>query len=92
MKGELIDEAVELACASLNWQAWELVAVRVADLRRETRLRFNAPTEVEACALTAVVQRPGGRVHTLEIEALFWISDGEWEIWDVQEAGGGRRD
>jgi hypothetical protein len=92
MKGELINQAIELACASLNWRACELISVRLVDRRQETRLRFNAPTEVEACALAAVVRRPGGRTHALEIEALFWISDGEWEIWDVQEDGGERRD
>ena len=92
MKGELFNEAVQLACASMGMTGCEVVAITVVDTRSETRLRFNAPTASEQSSIRATVRAPSGKLQYIEIEAIFWVMDREWEVWDCQVDGALRRD
>lgn len=92
MKGELINQAVELACASLGWAAYEITEVNIHDIRSETCLRFNAPAAVETCLLQAKVTVSPKMIYLIEIDAIFWMSQQEWELSNVQVVGALRRD
>lgn len=92
MKGEMFNEAVRLAYTSLDLTADEIISITVIEWWSGTRLRFNAMSPCEGGSLRASLRTPSGVVQMLEIEAIFWILEREWEVWDVQVTGALRRD
>lgn len=50
----------------------------------ETRLRFNAPTPVRCLSLELVLGAEAAPLFSGEVEFFHWLSDGEWELIEMQ--------
>lgn len=85
--GDVIDAGewhriLDLVGAGIGAPAGSLTLVECEVLRtsEETRLRFNAPTPVEAWTLRLGVRLANGSLRTGEVELFHWLSDAEWEL------------
>ena len=61
--------------------------VEILDVRRELRLRFNAPTQVDCWTLALAVASPDGLMFDGEAELFYWLSDDEWELVELAAKG-----
>lgn len=74
----LVAQGIEAPSGSLT-----LVDHEVVRFAEETRLRFNAPTPVEAWTLKLSVRLEGGSPRDVEVELFYWLSDEEWELCEL---------
>lgn len=61
----------------------ELTRVAVRQRRRETRLKFNAPTPVDNWILSVEAGSSEAPVFSGEAEFFHWLTDGVWELVEL---------